>query len=1170
MSILGAEFFSMKQLLKSLSAFLMLCVLFTNTAFTQKKSTPKTLLWRISGNGLSQPSFLYGSFHLTDKQLFNFGDSVYAAIEKSKGFAIEVNPDSMMAAIMSNGNQKQQLISGILSNAEMKKHEQRIEELFEKKASLVTVKDIIEYRDAWRQNELFNGDDKMNSFMDGFLYGKARDMGKWVGGIEDVEDQLTVFEESLTAEEITDIIYNESSNDFFLETMKKIYLKQDLDELERVINSNYNEGSRDVILIKRNFKMADRMDSMARIRNNFFLVGAAHLPGESGLIDLMQKRGFKVEPVFSSKKIHAQEYPFKKTVITWPLVADEDSFYTVKMPGLPQDVPTDNATMKLYGDIVTSHYYFSASFSAPGFQLAADSILNEMAKRYTIKGEVIKSVDIEKQTLKGREIFYRQDSQYARLQVFVHPAGLVMAMVMSPLEKLLKSTDAEYFLNSLDINLQKKPAEFAFKSYPFPDHAFRVDFPLKPIIKKEPEDPEEHFYKTIYDCVDRQTGEEYAIQVNDVKPGFFIQGDVSGLQQFADQYVESMEGELLLNETTEFKGLPAIHTTSRVQINNTDGLLNAYHFYKGNRSYMLIAFTKENEEGKKKAAHFLDSFEFTGYKNGDWEYRLSPDESFMGWFPAPIEPLTVADDEEDVEPTVNATDFYQYNSYDASTPATFQLDRRVLSPYFWAKDDTSFFNNEIEKYRDYSDSIVYKKFLTVHDFPAVEFETHKKGNIVSEKTRYILHADTVYAIYAYMPSESFEDENYKKAFEDFKPTGNAHHISTIFTNKARFLLSDLVSGDTMSFQKASATLHEVTFEQKDIPLLLNALLQVYPDFDSAYNESNSTAAYLKDIILQVDTAKTFISFIKQNYSKLSPGQEILKPWLLALLMETPTAASFSLLKQIISTQPPAVDRIFYLRNNLYDSLELSATLFPDILQAANDPGLLRMVTYLAGTMVDSNLISRETLLQFEKPFIAQAKNVFADSENDINESAGLYYDLVKILGVLNTEESVLLLNHFLLVNDPGLKMQAALALIKNNIKVSTDELYKVAASHEYRSSFYQELKKINRLALFPKEFLSQVELARSDVFVYSYYEEYPVNVKFIQEKIMGKGRNKLKFYLFKVEFNQSAYLGIAGSYSTNKNKLDTDNKFTGIYWEQEFDETQVELFFQQYLKQLEN
>ncbi len=216
---------------------------------------------------------------------------------------------------------------------------------------------------------------------------KAREMGKWVGGIEDVSDQLGVIEESLTVEEITGILNNESNNDFFLEKMKKIYLRQDLDELDRIINNNYSGDKKDVFLINRNFKMANRMDSMARIRNNFFLVGAAHLPGESGLIDLMQKRGFKVDPVFSSKRIHAQDYPFKKAIVSWPLITDEDSLYTVRMPGLPQAMPTENVTMQLYGDIVTNHYYFSASFPAPGLENSADSILNEMAKRYTNKAK---------------------------------------------------------------------------------------------------------------------------------------------------------------------------------------------------------------------------------------------------------------------------------------------------------------------------------------------------------------------------------------------------------------------------------------------------------------------------------------------------------------------------------------------------------------------------------------------------------------------------------------------------------------------------------------------------------------------------------------------------------------------------------------------------------------
>jgi len=64
--------------------------------------TPKTLLWRISGNGLGKPSYLYGTMHLTDKRLFNFGDSVYKAIEKSDGLAIEINPDEIAAFELNN------------------------------------------------------------------------------------------------------------------------------------------------------------------------------------------------------------------------------------------------------------------------------------------------------------------------------------------------------------------------------------------------------------------------------------------------------------------------------------------------------------------------------------------------------------------------------------------------------------------------------------------------------------------------------------------------------------------------------------------------------------------------------------------------------------------------------------------------------------------------------------------------------------------------------------------------------------------------------------------------------------------------------------------------------------------------------------------------------------
>src|SRR5690349_14589381 len=67
-------------------------------ASAQSKQWPETFLWRISGNGLSKPSYLYGTIHLADKRLFYFTDSLYYYFEKAESFHIEVDADTLLAA----------------------------------------------------------------------------------------------------------------------------------------------------------------------------------------------------------------------------------------------------------------------------------------------------------------------------------------------------------------------------------------------------------------------------------------------------------------------------------------------------------------------------------------------------------------------------------------------------------------------------------------------------------------------------------------------------------------------------------------------------------------------------------------------------------------------------------------------------------------------------------------------------------------------------------------------------------------------------------------------------------------------------------------------------------------------------------------------------------------
>src|SRR5580692_8014940 len=57
------------------------------------QSAYPSILWEISGNGLSKPSYLFGSMHISNKEVFHLSDSFYMAIRSCDVVALEVDPD---------------------------------------------------------------------------------------------------------------------------------------------------------------------------------------------------------------------------------------------------------------------------------------------------------------------------------------------------------------------------------------------------------------------------------------------------------------------------------------------------------------------------------------------------------------------------------------------------------------------------------------------------------------------------------------------------------------------------------------------------------------------------------------------------------------------------------------------------------------------------------------------------------------------------------------------------------------------------------------------------------------------------------------------------------------------------------------------------------------------
>src|ERR1700748_1615954 len=53
---------------------------------------PSTLLWKLTGNGLQKPSYLFGTMHVSSKLVFHLSDSFYVDIKSSDVVALELDP----------------------------------------------------------------------------------------------------------------------------------------------------------------------------------------------------------------------------------------------------------------------------------------------------------------------------------------------------------------------------------------------------------------------------------------------------------------------------------------------------------------------------------------------------------------------------------------------------------------------------------------------------------------------------------------------------------------------------------------------------------------------------------------------------------------------------------------------------------------------------------------------------------------------------------------------------------------------------------------------------------------------------------------------------------------------------------------------------------------------
>jgi uncharacterized protein YbaP (TraB family) len=269
-------------------------------ATTEQVPKEKTLLWQVSGKGITKPSYLFGTIHLMCSAELKMPALVKEKFNTTSELYLEIDMDDpdMMKEMMAGMQMKD---SSTL--------EKLMGSTFEKANEIFTTSTGMPLKMLNTAKPML-----VMSMIYPSLLGCApvswesvfQTMAKQktieIKGLEKLQDQIDVFEKipyKIQSDILVKTLLNIDSARIEFHEMLDLYKKKDINQLNILTTKEEDFGKySDLLLNNRNRNWIPVIGEEAKKRPTFFAFGAGHLGGETGVINLLRKAGFTVKPVF--------------------------------------------------------------------------------------------------------------------------------------------------------------------------------------------------------------------------------------------------------------------------------------------------------------------------------------------------------------------------------------------------------------------------------------------------------------------------------------------------------------------------------------------------------------------------------------------------------------------------------------------------------------------------------------------------------------------------------------------------------------------------------------------------------------------------------------------------------------------------------------------------------
>jgi hypothetical protein len=283
-------------------------------------STQAQILYRISGKGLESPSYIVGTYHLAPASFADSIPGMAKAIEETTQVCGELDmmdafkPENSARLMQAQMLPEGVTLSSLFTADQLKRLNALLLEVYGtnledeafafqmERMSPVALSTTITLLSYMKDGNSYNPMD----LIDNYFQTQALQNGKSVKGFETVDLQMSVLYGAPLEKQVNDLMcmvdhFAESKE--MVDRITEAYFSQDLTQIEKVMESeasfdcSTSPEDTDILVDNRNRAWVKMMPEMMSEKPTLFVVGAAHLCGEQGVLNLLKEAGYTIEGV---------------------------------------------------------------------------------------------------------------------------------------------------------------------------------------------------------------------------------------------------------------------------------------------------------------------------------------------------------------------------------------------------------------------------------------------------------------------------------------------------------------------------------------------------------------------------------------------------------------------------------------------------------------------------------------------------------------------------------------------------------------------------------------------------------------------------------------------------------------------------------------------------------